>query len=318
MTNEEWLALAATACNHAGAEYEKIEIVATWEQQYCANAVYCLDNERYLKIFGPTSERQFHFERAALQKLAEQNEIPAPRIITANERTGSRPYLIMTGVPGSTAENVWDDLPRSNQLAIARELGTITAAIHRLPYDDFAAVEQAFGGRSEHIRAYQPRLTELVKRTESLSTQYRDDMIRFLQIEAQEHLEELTHLTHSELAHNHIYLAKEDRGAKSWTVSGFIDWADAMLGPPEWDVTFLWFWTFSRDQEAMRECLQTLYTDGRPPERFARRCLAAILHTHSGPGLWMEFIDQGGGRSISIERELTDYLFPQELFGPPD
>ena len=28
---------------------------------------------------------------------------------------------------------------------------------------------------------------------------------------------------------------------------------------------------------------------GRKHDQFARRCLAAILHTHSGPGLWAEF-----------------------------
>jgi len=90
-----------------------------------------------------------------------------------------------------------------------------------------------------------------------------------------------------------------------------------MLGPPEWDVTFLWFWTFSRDHEAMRECLRTLYADIHPPDHFARRCLAAILHTHSGLELWAEFAERGNG-SESIEWEMTEFLFPPELFGPPD
>jgi hypothetical protein len=90
-----------------------------------------------------------------------------------------------------------------------------------------------------------------------------------------------------------------------------------MLGPPEWDVTFLWFWTFSRDREAMRACLKALYADSPRPERFARRCLAAILHTHSGPALWAEFAEQAG-RPEHIVQAMTEYLFPPEVFGPPD
>jgi hypothetical protein len=67
----------------------------------------------------------------------------------------------------------------------------------------------------------------------------------------------------------------------------------------------------------MRACLQTLYADHRPPDQFARRCLAAILHTHSGPGLWAEFVEHSDG-SEPIERAMAAYLFPPEVFGPPD
>ena len=58
MTNKEWVDLAVAACEHAGAEYATLEIVATWDKRYCSNAVYRLDDDRYLKIFGPTSKRQ--------------------------------------------------------------------------------------------------------------------------------------------------------------------------------------------------------------------------------------------------------------------
>ena len=83
-------------------------------------------------------------------------------------------------------------------------------------------------------------------------------------------------MTHFDLAHNHIYLFLEE-GALM--ISGIIDWGEAVIGPAEWDITYLWFWTFSRDKEAMRACLKRLYPDGRRPERFARRCLAAVLYT---------------------------------------
>ena len=314
MDNESWIELAVAACDNAGINYGSIETIVTWDQEYCANAVYRIGGRRYLKVFGPTAERQFQVERSVLWTLQDHNAIPAPRIVAEGERTQSPPYLILTEVSGSTAEDVWDDLSRSEQLASARDLGATTAAIHRLPQQDLAAVEQQFGGRTKHIKAEQARRIAQIETTATLSAQHRDDIIHFLKAEAREHLDSPPKLAHCELAHNHIYLSRK---TSAWKVTGIIDWADAMLGPPEWDVTFLWFWTFTRDREAMRNCLQTLYADSRPPDQFARRCLAAILHTHSGPGLLAEFAERGGG-SESVEREMTEFLFPSEVFGPPD
>ena len=314
MAMSDWTDLAVQTCKHAGIGYSSIETVVTWDQEYCANAVYRINGSRYLKVFGPTAERQFHVERSVLRMLEDHNSIPAPRIVAEGERTQISPYLILTEVLGATAENVWETLSRSEQFAIARELGVIVAAIHRLPQQNLLAVEQQFGGDRERVKAEQKRLIAQIEAAKTISMQGRDNIIRFLKAEARKHLDGPPKLAHCELAHNHLYLSRE---TGKWKVSGFIDWADAMLGPPEWDVTFLWFWTFSRDLEAMRECLRTLYTDGRRPDRFARRCLAAILHTHSGPGLWAEFAEREC-RSEFIEREITEYLFPPEVFGPPD
>jgi hygromycin-B 7''-O-kinase len=316
MDHKSWIELAATACQHAGFEFRSIETIVTWDQVFCSNAVYHINGQVYLKIFGPSAERQFQVERSVLRTLMDQETINAPGIVAEGQPAGGQPYLILTEIPGKTAEDQWESLLRSEQLAIARELGTITAAIHRLPKMDLAEVEQEFGGRNEHTQAELARRIVEIEAMESLPAQRRDDMIRFLMVEAQAHLNGPAKLAHCELAHNHIYLSQETKNVGLWRVSGVIDWADAMLGPPEWDVTFLWFWTFSRDQEAMGECLGKFYADSRPPDQLARRCLASILHTHSGPALLAEYttVDRGSG---SIVREMTEYLFPPEVFGPP-
>lgn len=246
-----------------------------------------------------------------MQTLENFNSIPAPRIIAQGKSAQLPPYLILSEIPGSTTEHVWDALSRSVQIAVAQELGTVTAAIHQLPRQDLTAVEQQFGGWHQHVKEEQSRRFPLIKATDTLSQQHRTDMIRFLEEETPELLDNTLKVTHCELAHNHIYLIQE---MDSWKISGVIDWANAMLGPPERDVAFLWFWTFSRDQEAMRVCPQALYADKAPPERFARRCLAAILHTHSMPALWAEFAEHGNG-SNPIEHEMTKYLFPTDLLG---
>jgi aminoglycoside phosphotransferase (APT) family kinase protein len=312
--NESWIELAAAACDHARIDFGSIETIATWDQEYCANAVYRIGGQRYLKVFGPTAERQFHIERSVLRTLEAHTVIPAPRIVTDGERTADPSYLVLTEIAGATAENVWENLARPQQLALARDFGAITAAIHRLPQESLAAVEQQFGGRSEHTQVWKNRRIVEIEATETLSVKQRADLLRFLHEEAPQHFDAQPTLTHYDLAHNHIYLS-QDTG--TWQVTGIIDWGDAMLGPPEWDVAYLWFWTFTRDRAAMRECLQTLYADSPPPDRFARRCMAASLYTPSMSLMWPYFAESRGGTE-SIEREMTAFFFPPDVFGLPD
>jgi aminoglycoside phosphotransferase (APT) family kinase protein len=314
MDRGSWDELAIAACSHANIKPGAIETLATWDQVYCANAVYRIYGQQYLKLFGPAAERQFHIERALLRILEAHPVIPAPRIIAEGERASEPPYLLLSGIPGDTAENVWDELERSQQLALARDFGAITAAIHRLPQEELAAIEQQFGGRSQHTRAWKKQRTAEIEATGAFSVQQRDDLLRFLHEEAPQLLDGQLKVTHYDLAHNHIYLSQE---SGTWQVTGIIDWAEAMLGPPEWDVAYLWFWTFTRDREAMRESLRTLYADSPPPERFARRCMAALLYTSSMALLWPYFAERGGAVE-SIAREMTAFYFPVEVFGSPD
>lgn len=314
MKTVEWTELAQAACDDAGLGTGSIDTIATWDQQYCANAVYRVDGERYLKIYGPGAAWQFQVERSVLRTIEAYREIPAPRIITVGELTQGWPYIVMTEVAGATAEEIWDSLPRSEQLALAGEIGRITAAIHRLPQEKLAAVEQAFGGMREHTTRYRDQHIAAIEATESISVKQRDDLIHFIQVEAWEHLNGTPVLAHFDLAHNHIYLTRE-RGRVR--VTGIIDWGEAMLGPAEWDIAYLWFWTFSGDRQAMRECFRTLYADSHPPERFARRCLASLFHTSSMSLLWPGFAERKP-ETDAIVRELTAYLFPPDLFGLPD
>jgi aminoglycoside phosphotransferase (APT) family kinase protein len=215
-------------------------------------------------------------------------------------------------------------MARAEQLAIAEEIGALFGAVHCLPQDELAAVERKFPDRSEHAikREEARRTAEIIQGTEALSVGQRDDLLRFLHEEAPEHLNGPSKFTHSDLSHHHVYLSRE---TGTWRVTGIIDWAEAALGPPEWDVACLWHWTFngvwhatfSEEWEAMQACLRTFYARQRPPERLARRCLAAFLHSPSVDLLWPHFLEWEGS-SKDIVRDLTECMFAPEVFGPSD
>jgi hygromycin-B 7''-O-kinase len=320
---DNWLEIAVAACDHAGLQVGPIETLVTWEHEHNENAIYRLDGQRILKVYGPTAERLFYTECAALRTLEAHRTIPAPHIIAAGERPRGQPYIILTAIPGSTAEDVWYNLSRAERLAYAGELGTIFAAVHRLPQDHLAAVEQQLGDRNEHsIKREQARRTaEIIQATETLSVKQRDDLLRFLHEEASELLQDPPRFTHFDLSHHHVYLSRE---TGTWQVTGIIDWAEAVIGPPEWDVACLWHWTFNGvwhatftpEWEAMQACLQTLYPAG-VPERFARRCLAAHLLTPWMSLIWPHFVAREGGSTDSVH-DLIEYTFCPQVFGPPD
>jgi hypothetical protein len=321
MDREQWIELAVAACDDAGVDHGPIEIMMTWDQKfadydaYRNSAVFRIGSQRCLKLYGPTSERQFHVERSVLRTLLDHTgAIPAPRFIAARARSHLPPYLIMSEIAGSTVQDSWATLTRAEQLAIAREIGTITAAIHCLPQEDLVEVERQFGGRREYTQLMQAERIAQIEATERLSTRQRDVLLHYLVGEAQEFLDEPAKVTHSDFSHAHIYLARESERVK---VAGLIDWAEAMLGPPEWDIAFHWFWTFSQDREAMRACLKTFYPDGQLPDRFAHRCLSTHLYSFSMRELWPSFAERGG-ESAAIVRELTAFFFSPDVFGPPD
>ncbi len=172
-------------------------------------------------------------------------------------------------------------------------------------------MERQFGGRREYTQLMQAERIVQIEATERLSTRQREAVLHYLVGEAQNFMDEPPKLTHSDFSHAHIYIARETDRVK---VAGLIDWAEAMLGPPEWDIAFHWFWTFSQDREAMRACLKTFYPDGQLPERFARRCLSTHLYSFSMGELWPSFAERGV-ESDAIVREMTAFSFPLTCLG---
>jgi aminoglycoside phosphotransferase (APT) family kinase protein len=323
-TQENWLEIAAAACDHAGVECGSIETLVTWGEEWPNNAVFRLDGQRILKVYGPRDQRQVHIECAALRTLENNQAIPAPRLVAAGEPSEGRSYLVMTAIPGGETVDFWKSMARTELLAIAEEIGALFAAVHRLPQDELAAVARQFPDRSEHAikRRDARRTAETIAATETLSVGQRDDLLQFLHEEAPQHLDGPPKVTHSDLSHHHVYLSRE---MGTWQVSGIIDWAEAALGPPEWDIACLWHWTFNgvwhatftEEWEAMQACLRTFYAGQQPPERFARRCLAAFLHSPWVDLVWPHFLERECS-SKDIVRDLTEYMFAPEVFGPSD
>ncbi len=316
MTAPDWIELASEVCAHAGIRHASLEIVRTWE--HAQNAVYRLDGERYLKLYRHEAQRQFAVERCALQVL-ERAGLPAPRLLAAAWTPDLPPCVLSSGVAGTALEDAWPALDRADRLAMARELGALTAAIHRLPLAELARVEDEVGSGREAIERERSRRSAEIEGFRALSDAQRAELRRFLDEEARAYLDTPPVFGHCDLSHAHVFAA---RTAERWRVSAVIDWAEASIVTPEWDLAYLWFWTLNQDRDAMRALLaEGFYRDTSPPDRLARRCYAAVLHTDQWPLLWHHLRPARARHEFGpgpMVPQVTAFLFPPEIFGAAD
>jgi hygromycin-B 7''-O-kinase len=247
-----------------------------------------------------------------LQAVLGERRIPAPQLVAIGEISAGMPYLVVKAVEGETAEDVWKHIPRDNQLSLASDLGTIVRAINEIPPQTLQAVEHRWGDRRAYAAAWREHMVRKIKMTITLPEHERNEFVRFLELEGRTLVEEGTTVTHRELAHNHVYLGLRDG---RWSVTGVIDWADGMIGPAEWDTSFVWLWVFSRDRGAMEAFLETRYGPAGPPPLLGRRCLGVVLQTYEGPDLWEEIAGQLTGADEDPVHEFAAMLFTEGVFG---
>lgn len=203
-------------------------------------------------------------------------------------QNGDAPY----GQRGTINHTQWIDLAS----AACEDAGVTQNAI-----DIITTWEQTFTD-SDHFRHNAVfRLSD-----QRFSTRHKDELLEFLHGEARDWLDGETVLTHADLSHAHIYIVQA-------AVSGWIDWAEAMLGAPEWDIAFHWFWTFSQDRDTMRACLNSYYQTRPRPDQLARRCFATHLYTFSMTEVW-DYFTQPVPASESIVEAMITALFPPDVF----
>jgi len=315
-TNDKWLMLANGICDDAGVQADDIEIITTWEQNFIDsdefrnNAVFRMDGGRILKIFKTDAERNQAVECASLEIL--KDRFPAPRYIADGNFEG-RPYLIMSEIEGDTLETLWGDLPKSELLFVAREIGKQSVQLHQCPTSKLAEVEAQYGRGEHEIDLIEADRIAEIKALDRLSTYHKDELLQFVHDQPYSVLTDSLVLNHGDLSHAHIYLTHQNQNR---VVSGWVDWGGAIVASPEWDITFHWFWTFSQERDAMREFLKSYYDQPPKPDQLARRCFIAHFYTFSMGDVWDYFTAQVKP-SDSIVDALITSLYPPELFGLP-
>ena len=181
-----------------------------------------------LKIYPPLLAHQFVSERAALAQLAGRLSIAIPEIVAEGERDGW-PYLVITRLSGTVANEIWAGLTDAEKERVIGELGAAIAQVQRVPVGALSALEprwaefiprQIAGCRARHERLGLPR-------------HFLDGLDDFLHDAASLiPLNPQVILTGEYVPENLVL----SRDADGWHLAGLIDFGDVMTGWREYDL----------------------------------------------------------------------------------
>ena len=192
------------------------------------NLVVALGDALILKIYPPLLRHQFVSERAALAQLAGRLSVAIPQIVAEGERDGW-PYLVITRLTGTVADEIWPDLGEAEKLRVIGEIGAAIAQVQRVPVGALSALEprweefiprQIAGCRARHERLGLPR-------------HFLDGLDEFLREAASLIPPEPRVILTGEYNPENLVLS---RGSDGWRLAGLIDFGDVMTGFGAYDL----------------------------------------------------------------------------------
>ncbi len=204
--------------------------------------------EKVIKIFPPFHQSQFESERLVLKHLDRNLSIKTPTLEHEGELF-AWPYLIMSKLEGTNLETLWETMPHNNKIVILRELGKLIREVHALPTDGLEAID-----------CHWPQFLEKQKancveqhQTKGLPTALLQQLPAYLDA-SREILPEFKKpviLTGEYTPMN--FLVNQVNGV--WHISGLIDFGDAMLGLPQYDLLGPGAFLIQGDKQLLREFL---------------------------------------------------------------
>ncbi len=178
-----------------------------------------------------TLPEELRTEAALLQALSDR-ELPVPRLLAFDE--GPPPFMLSTRVPGTQLSN----LPQPWQTGLVKSVAGGLASLHQAPLSpSIQAIvdEMDVAGRWEGVEELQREGLLSDEQAYALHRMLDDNWPRFSATPRV--------LTHGDFWPHHCIVSAAGE------LSGFIDFADATLASPAWDLSFPWMTFFGLGRE---------------------------------------------------------------------
>ncbi len=222
-----------------------------------------------VKLTAPAWDWQIEAEAHWLGQVAGRLPVATPAVLARGELAGW-PYVVMTRLPGRALGEAWPSLSRAERLRLAADLGETTRALHDLEVAGDAVGWDAFWATcradvaARHARAGAP--AHLVEAIPAFLE--RHDLATGPRVPL-----------HTELLDQHVLV--EERGGRL-ELSGLIDFADARLGPAEYEFAAPVEFVLRGEPGLLRAYLEAY---GEPPstlgpDRPARMLAWALSHRY--------------------------------------
>ncbi|MCA0369797.1 MAG: aminoglycoside phosphotransferase family protein [Proteobacteria bacterium] len=266
------------------------------------NVVFALGDALVIKIFPPFHRDQYAREAAVLHSLLGKLPLSTPEILHQGEISGW-PYIIMTQLEGTLLETLWDTLSPRNKESLLAELGLLIQQVHALPTQGLEAIDSHWGQFMKHQIAGCVAHHRAHNLPEGLLAQ----IPAFL-----EEARPMLFKAHKPVILTGEYtpmnlLVKEMDGI--WHLHGVIDFGDAMLGSPAYDLLGPAAFLIQGDRALMRTFLISYGYDDVSLNQSLSRYLTALLLLHQYSNLSVQVRIDGWQERVNTLNDLADLVW---------
>lgn len=212
------------------------------------NIVFEHGENQIIKIFPPFHQGQYQSEWLVLRHLHRKLSVNTPTLQYHGE-LDNWPYIIMTKLEGTLLETLWSNMDYDNKLIIIRELGSLIKEVHKQPTNGLEAIN------SHWEQFIEKQLANCL--TQHQSTQLPNVLLQQLPSYLDLIKNKLPKIKTPVILTGEYtpmnFLVKQIDG--TWHIDGLIDFGDAMLGLPEYDLLGPGAFLIQGDKQLLREFL---------------------------------------------------------------
>lgn len=280
-----WLPAMRVICERHGLDPD-----AAYRARGGTNVVFHVRGGPWIKMFPPLWPEDFVRERTGIQAVGGAEDLAVPHLIADGELEGW-PYLLLSDIPGRPIGTLWPDLDARARVDVMRALGALLARIHAVDPAGFDAIREDWPTYARALRA------DAVTRQAG----YGLDPAWVAALET--FVADLPPMDaarpvclHADVTDEHVYL--QERGGR-WTVSGLIDFGDAMVGDPLYEFAAPLVFLTQGQPTAQRALLAGYGLDTRD-EALGRRLVGwAFLHRWGRIATYARFAQEPAPTSLA-------------------
>lgn len=268
------------------------------------NPVFATPAGLVIKLYAPLWPDWFESERAVLSCAHGRLGVATPEIVAEGELDGWR-YLVVTRLDGVELHEVWPELDRRNQLAIARSVGELIARLHALPA---AGLERLSRPWPEFVAHRIERCVAQHRERGSPESWVRQ-LPEYLDRLPPLHPRDFTPVPLGGDIHQWHLMAAERHGR--WELAGIFDFDDAMTGFREYEFARPAAFLTPGRPELLRSLLLAYgFREHALDEALAGRLFAyVLLHRYAVLRLVLKVADPGGtcATLADLQRHLCSF-----------
>jgi hygromycin-B 7''-O-kinase len=269
-----------------------------------SHIVYFVGQTYVIKLFVPLFAQDFVAESLVARHLAGKIAIEIPEIVAEGQIAGWD-YLVMTRISGTPLQSVWDDLLPGERLAIAADVGRMIAFIRTVPLSDLESLEDDWGQfLAEQIAGLS---THHLPVTDLAWDPGQEFPAFFASLEGILNRDFQPVLLLADITREHVFVDYRDR---KWQVVGYLDFGDAMLGHPDYEMVAPGLEIAGGDPDFLR-CLliATGYAENTLDLSLSRQLMAyTLIHRYVDLATVLSMVPQA--RNAANLDELAHLVWP--------